>query len=45
MNKCYNCGKLNRDDKDICDDCGEVMFKGNEDLRKGEFEDKERGYF
>lgn len=45
MNKCFICGKLNRDDKDICDDCGTKMFKDNEDLREGKFENKERGYF
>ena len=45
MNKCFNCGKLNRDDLDVCSDCGEVMFEKGEDLRKGEFENKERGYF
>ena len=34
MNKCSNCGELNRDDLDSCGNCGEEMFRGNEDLRE-----------
>ena len=36
MNKCSECGQMNRDDLDYCSNCKVRMFKEEEDLRKEE---------